>query len=155
MTGDDHRTKWGRSKIGSGRVPAMAIAIPFGVVIGFLLSLVAVWAGIAGPDPIVGAAAFALCLAVPATMSVWVLVLDRSSLEGAAELPEESIESRWYTKAAAGAQTDVILLAGIAALALTLLPGGSGADPRIVLLGVIGASFVSFSIRYQVLRRTA
>jgi hypothetical protein len=155
MIENNSRTKWGRARIGSGRVPAMAIAIPCGLVLGFLLSLVAVWAGIAGPNPVVGGAAFTLCLAVPATMLVWVLVLDRSTLQGAADLPEESIESRWYTKAAAGAQTDVILLAGLAVLVLTLLPWGAELDSRVVLGGVIGASFLSFSIRYQVLRRTA
>ena len=152
---ENNRTRWGRTKIGSGRVPAMAIATPSGLVLGFLLSLVAAWAGITGPYPVVGVTVFTLCLAVPATMLVWVLVLDRSTLQGAAEQPEESIESRWYTRAAAGAQTDVILLAGLAVLVLTLLPGGAGIDARVVLGGVIGASFLSFSIRYQVLRRTA
>ncbi|MFG6475613.1 hypothetical protein ACFXP7_04420 [Microbacterium sp. P06] len=155
MSATADRTKWGRVKFGAGRLPAMAVSVPLGLVLGAALGAVAVWAGIAGPIPALGGAAFAVCLAVPAVMLIWVLVVDRSTLEGASDQPEESIESRWYLQAAAGAQTDVILVASLGALALTLLPWGGQLDARVVLLGIIGASFVSFSLRYLVLRRKA
>lgn len=149
------RTKWGRVKFGTGRIPALKIAIPCGLALGFVLAFVAVWVGLAGPNPLVGGAAFALCLAVPATLLVWVLVVDRSTLQGAAEQSEESIESKWYQQAAAGAQTDVIVAACLGALILSLVPSGADMDPRIVLVGVIGVSFLSFALRYQLLRRKA
>jgi len=155
MTEPHSRTKWGRTKLGNGRMPAMALAAPSGLVVGFGLSLVAVATGIAGPNPLLGAAVFTLCLAVPATLLVWVLLVDRSTLQGAAERAEESIESRWYVSAAAGAQTDVIGAAALAALLISVVPSGSELDPRIALLGVIAVSFVSFALRYQVVQRRA
>lgn len=147
------RTKWGRAKLGNGRIPAMAIAVPGGLLFGCVLALVAVWVGAAGPNPLLGWTVFTLCLTVPGAMLAWVLVLDRSTLQGAAEQPEESVESRWYLRAAAGAQTDVIMLAGVGVLVLTFVSAGIDLDPRLVLAGVIGVSFVSFAIRYQLLRR--
>ncbi len=149
------RTKWGRAKVGRGQIPAMKIAIPCGLMLGSALGMVAVWAGIAGPNPLIGGAAFVLCFAVPATMLVWALLVDRSTLQGAPNQPEESIESGWYQRAAAGTQTDVIMAAVIGVLVLSLVPSGSSVDPRFVLGGVIGVSFLSFAIRYQLLRLKA
>lgn len=155
MSESAERSKWGRVKFGNGRWPAMAVAAPIGVVIGFALSMVAVWADIAGPNPVLGAAVFTLCLAVLTTFLAYIVVVDRSTMEGTSAQPEESIESRWYLKAAAGAQTDVIAAAAVATLVISLVPFGAELDPRIALVGVIGVSFASFSVRHHVLRRAA
>jgi hypothetical protein len=155
MSENTERTKWGRTKFGSGRRSAMAIAIPCGLLVGIAMGVVGAMSGLTGPAPWLGAVVFALCLAVPVVLLVWVIIVDRSTLQGAAKDPEESIESRWYTQAAAGAQTDVILAASLGAFVLTLMPGSGQIDARLVLLGVIAASFLSFSLRYQLLRRKA
>lgn len=147
------RTKWGRVKFGSNRLSAMAVAIPSGALVGAAVGVAGVWSGLAGPMPLLGAAALAVCLAMPMVLLVWVLIVDRSTLQGTAKEQEESIEARWYTQAAAGAQTDVIFAASVSAFALTLIPVGVQIDARLVLLGMIAASFLSFSFRYQVLRR--
>lgn len=147
------RTKWGRAKFGNRQIPAMRIAIPCGLVLGIILSLVAVWNGIAGPNKLLGGTVFAVCLTIPATMLVWALVVDRSSLQGAVDLPEQSIESQWYQQAAAGTQLDVILAAILGILALSIFPSGNNADPKLILGGVIAISIASVAIRYQLLRR--
>lgn len=153
MSDSTERTKWGRVKFGSGRLAAMSVAIPSGLLAGVALGVACVWSGLAAPVSLLGVAALAVCLAMPVVMLVWVLVVDRSTLQGAAERSEESIEARWYARAAAGAQTDVIFVAAVSALVLTLVPGGEEIDARLALLGVVAASFLSFSLRYQVLRR--
>jgi hypothetical protein len=155
MSESTDRTKWGRVKFGSGRLPAMVLAIPSGALAGAAMGMVCALSGLAGPTPLLGAAAFAVGLAVPAVLLVWVLVVDRSTLQGTTKQPEESIESRWHTRAAAGAQADVVFAASIGAFVLTLIPVDGQIDARLVLLAVVAVSLLSFSFRYQVLRRKA
>lgn len=147
------RTRWGRLKGRRASTSAMAVALPAGLVLGVALAAAAFAAGITGPVPLLGAAVFALCFAVPSVMLVWVLVVDRSTLEGVSDRSEESIEARWHVEASAGAQLDVVVGASLAAVLLTVVPSATGVDARLVLVGVIGLSFVSFALRYQVLRR--
>lgn len=45
----------------------------------------------------------------------WVLLVDRSTLSGAVERPDDSIESAWYEKAAGGAFGDILLVGGLGA----------------------------------------
>ncbi|MUK01473.1 hypothetical protein GM708_05755 [Vibrio cholerae] len=71
------RTKWGRTTFGGGRFPAMAIAVPCGMVLGALLGLLAASLGAGGSSPVLTGAVFALCLAFPSTLLVYVLVVDR------------------------------------------------------------------------------
>lgn len=147
------RTKWGRTKFGDGRLPAMVIAIPGGLVLGAVLGAAAVWAGVAGPRPVLGGIVFALCLTSPGILAVYVLVADRDTMTGAIERPGESVESRWYDRAAAGALTDVVTLAGLSALFLVFVPSPPNPEPGLVPVAVIGIAFASFAIRYLLLRR--
>lgn len=144
------RTTWGRASIGSGRMPAMAIAVPLGVLLGVALGFVALWAGVAGPYPVLGVAVFALCLSLPSTALVYVLVVDRSTMRGAVERPEESVESRWYEKAAAGALTDVVLLAGLAVMFMAFVE--TSLDDTLILGAVVVVAMLSFAIRFAIAR---
>lgn len=149
----DVRTKWGRSKLGGGRVPAMGVAIPAGLALGAVLGLVAVWLGVAGPDPVIGGTVYAVLLALPTTSLVYVLVVDRTTMVGATERPEESVESGWYDRAAAGAFSDIVIVAGLGATALAFIPADLSVDPMLLLVGVIIVSFASFALRYLLLQR--
>ena len=145
------RTKWGRSKIGNGRYSAMAIAIPVGCLLGLAFALLAAWAGVTGPRALLGGAVFALCLAVPSIALIYALAVDRSTLLGAVARPEESIESQWYGAAAAGALTDVVLLAGIGAMLTTFLE--TDIDDNTLLGMVILVAALSCATRYVLARR--
>lgn len=129
----------------------MAVAAPAGVLLGVALALAAVWLGVAGPNPVVGGAAFALCLSVPAAGLVYVAVVDRSTLRGAVERPEESVESKWYGRAAAGALTDVVLLAGVGAMLVSFLD--TALDDALLLGAVVAVAMLSFAVRYALARR--
>lgn len=146
------RTKWGRTTFGAGRYPAMAVALPCGIVLGALLGVLAALLGVGGSDPALVGAVFAVCLAFPSTMLVYLLVVDRSTMTGAADRPEESVEAGWYEKAAAGALTDIVLAAGATATVLSFIPEKFALDPGLMLAGVVASAFVSVAVRYLLQR---
>ncbi|WP_146065604.1 hypothetical protein [Arthrobacter pityocampae] len=153
MADQSVRTTWGRTAFAKGRFPAIAVAAPSGIVIGAVLGLLAASLGVGGSaSPILVGVVFALCLAFPSTMLVYILVVDRSTMAGAAERPEESVESAWYDKAAAGALTDIILVAGLAAAVLSFLPARYSVDPGLLLAGVLGFASLSVAVRYLLQR---
>lgn len=144
------RPKWGRSRFG-GRGSALLAAAPVGVVLAAATGALAAWAGVAGPDPLLGAIAFALVTVWPLTVAAWIAVVDRSTLRGAIDRPEESVESSWLETASQHAFTDTLTLAGLGTAALFVsgaeLPGSS------VLLAVVVVMMASFGIRYLLARR--
>ena len=147
----DARRKWGRTRFG-GRHSALLVAVPFGIVLAAAAGALAGWAaGAAGGDVLLVAAVFALAMALPMISAVWVVVVDRSTLRGALDRPEESIESSWLDKASQGAFNDTLLLAGLGTAALfvsrTEVPGSY------TLLTVVVVMMASFGIRYLVARR--
>lgn len=147
------RTKWGHTRFGAGRIAAMAVSIPLGILFGLAGGFLAVVAGVAGSNPVLGYLAFALCLTVPGIGLVFAVVVDRNTLEGAAERPDDSIESGWYEKATSGSFHDIIVVLGVAALVLSFIPRDFQVDLKIVLPAVLALCFVSAGIRYLVLRR--
>jgi hypothetical protein len=153
MTIEQARTKWGRMKFGTGRTPAMALAIPAGMVLATAGGLLSVLVGVTESNPALGFWVFTSCLTMPAVALVYVLVVDRDTLEGAAERPGDSIESRWYDQAASGSFMDLIAGLGIASIVLTFIPRDFSVDLKLVLPAVITVCFASFGIRYLLLRR--
>jgi hypothetical protein len=147
------RTKWGRTKFGTGRTPAMAIAIPAGLVLAAAGGVLSVLVGVTAADPVLGFGVFTACLAMPAVALVYVLVVDRGTLRGATERPDDSVESRWYDQAASGSFMDLIAGLGITSIILVFIPGDFPVDLDLVLPAVLVVCFASFGIRYLVLRR--
>lgn len=147
------RNKWGLARFGTRRVSAMAFAIPGGLVLGAAAGLLAVLAGITGSNAVLGFLVFASCLTMPAVALVYGLIVDRNTLEGAAVRPEESVESGWYERAASGSFTDLILVLGLGATILTFLPMQFAVELKLILPGVLVICFVSFAVRYLMLRR--
>jgi hypothetical protein len=153
MTTTQERTKWGRTRFGGGRTPAMAIAVPSGVVLAVAGGWLSVLVGVTAANPALGFWVFTSCLTMPAVALVYVLVVDRDTLDGAAARPEESVESRWYDQAAAGSFMDLVAGLGIASIVLTFIPRDFSVDLDLVLPAVVAGCFASFGIRYLVLRR--
>ncbi len=153
MTDQSVRTKWGRTKFGAGNVPALAIAIPCGMILGAAGGWVSVLAGLNSSHPVIGFLAFALCLTLPGIALVFVVVVDRDTLEGSTEKPDESIESGWYDKASSGSFTDLLLVLGVASTVLAFLPIDFAVDVKIVLPAVLVLCFLSFGARYLLLKR--
>ncbi len=146
------RTHWGRIKFAGGRVPAMAVAIPTGLILAAGVGALTLLTEVArGDEALVIAGVFALVVSWGFIGLIWALVVDRSSLRGAVEKPDESIESKWLEAATAGALRDTIMLTGfvLATLAIT----GFELDATWALIGVILIAFFSTIVRYLMARK--
>lgn len=145
------RSRWGRVRFGRGRVSAMAPAIPLGIGVAAVIAAVAVLIGFAPEIPWVGALSLTFALAGPMIALVWALCVDRNTLRGALDRPEESVESVWYDRATQGAFHDVLVVSGLALAALMIT--GTRVEGTLVLLGVLAVCLVSTGTRYVINRQ--
>ncbi len=149
QTTTDSRSRWGRIRFAGGRIPAMSVAIPAGLMLATGVGALTLWTGIArGEQAFLIAGVFALVTSGAFTGLVWALIVDRSSLRGALDQPDDSVESTWLDTAVAGAFRDTILLTGLglATLAIT----GIDIDAVWALTGVLVIAFSSTFARYLV-----
>lgn len=145
----DTRTRWGRTRFAGGRIPAMAIAIPIGMLLAIGTGAITLWTGVArGEQAVVIAGVFALVMVWGLVGLVWALIVDRSTLRGAIDKPDDSIESKWLDAAMAGAFSDIFLLVGlgVAMLAITDIKF----DVIWALSGVLFIAMFSVIVRYLI-----
>ncbi|WP_232527820.1 hypothetical protein [Microbacterium suaedae] len=148
----DARTRWGRIKFAGGRVPAMAIAIPAGLVLAVAAGALTLLTQVSeGEHALVVAGVTALVMSWGLIGLTWALVVDRASLQGAIDNPEESIESKWLDTAMAGALRDTIMLTGFALATLAIT--GFDIDALWALVGVILIAFSSTLVRYLMAKK--
>ncbi|WP_159828746.1 hypothetical protein [Arthrobacter sp. 9AX] len=145
------RSTWGRTRFGSRSVPALALAIPVGVILAVLASGAALLAGFSQQQPLLGAAVAAGATVAPLTGLAWAVLVDRNTLRGAAARPEESVESRWYGASAAGAFHDLLIVVGLATAVLFLTPLEMDGSTALVCMLIAGA--LSVGVRYAVNKR--
>ncbi|GAA2025884.1 hypothetical protein GCM10009720_01920 [Yaniella flava] len=146
-TRTDIRTLWGRTRFASGRFPALALAIPLGLVLAVGAGAITLWAGVArGELALLIAAVFAVIMAPGLAGLVWALVVDRSTIKGAIDKPEESVESKWLNSAMSGALSDTVTVTGLglATIAIT----GFDFDVLWALTGVLLIAIFSTFVRY-------
>ncbi|WP_065572032.1 hypothetical protein [Microbacterium oleivorans] len=148
-TQEQGRTRWGRLRGGS-RTPAMAIAIPAGLVLAVVVGVIAAAMWDAPTPPFVVGIGFTV-VTLPALVGlVWAFLVDRNTLRGAIDRPEESVEGAWYDKAAQGAFSDILLIVGLGTAFLAIT--GIRIDVLIALIGVLLVAMGGFSVRYLVAR---
>lgn len=148
----DSRTRWGRTRFGNRNIPATAIAIPTGLLLSAGVGALTRWTGVAqGDHALLIAAVFALCMSWGFMGLVWALIVDRATLLGSINNPDESIESKWLDAAMAGALRDTIMLTGfcLAILAIT----DAKFDAEWSLIGVILIAVFSTSVRYLMAKK--
>ncbi|WP_405372380.1 MULTISPECIES: hypothetical protein [unclassified Microbacterium] len=150
-TVDDTRSRFGRVKFGGGRWPALWTALPFGLLLAIGAGAIAVATGVAGPRPVFGGIAFVFVMLWPCTGLVWAFLVDRNTLRGTTPHPEQSIESAWYDRAAAGAFSDILLVVGLSTTAVAL--SGIEVPTSLALAGVVVFAMGAFGIRYFVQQR--
>ena len=148
----DNRTRWGRIRFAGGRLPAMAVAIPTGLLLAVGVGAITLWTGVSrGEHALPVAGVFALVMSWGLVGLVWALVVDRSSLRGAIDKPDESIESTWLDAAMAGAFRDTIMLTGLVLGILSIT--GFELDVHWALTGVIVVGFFSTFVRYLMAKK--
>lgn len=153
MGAQQPRTKWGRARFGAGRISALAVAVPCGLLVGTAGGWLAVATGVAGAHPAAVFWAFTASIAVPGVFLAYLAVVDRNTIQGGIERPDESVEAGWYDKAASRTLTDLILVLGAVTVVLAFLPVDIRADIKLVLPAVVMFCMVSFGVRYLLQKR--
>lgn len=147
----EERTKWGRAHIAGRDLSAMKVAIPVGVLLSVVAGVVAAWAGFGGERSWLGGAIFAFVMSWGFVALVWAIIVDRSTLQGATDRPEESIESSWMQSASSGAFFDTIAIAGFGSAIVTFMDVNW--SNGLVLLSVCLIGMLSFGLRYLISSR--
>ncbi|MFT3872223.1 MAG: hypothetical protein QM714_06175 [Nocardioides sp.] len=145
------RTRWGRSRFGGGG----GLLVGTSIALGLLLSAGIGWAStVVEPDPARTWALFLVAAAATlpiSVMLVWVLLVDRSTISGATDDPESSIESHWYDRAAVGAFTDLLVALGVGTAVFSFVR--IDLAPSIILIALFLIAGASFGLRYWWLSR--
>ncbi len=139
------QTRLGRARFGGGLGALVASSLVCGVILagglGWLFS------ALVTPESRVAGFVVFTAMTLPfLAMLVWALLVDRSTISGAVDRPEESIESVWYEKAASGAFGDILLVGGIGAVGFSILQ--VEAPVMVVLATVLVCAMLDFGVRY-------
>lgn len=146
------RTRWGYVNFTRRRIPAMAIAIPTGLLLGgATAAIVHAIHLFTGPHATAMTLALALFLTFNFFLLTWIIVVDRSTLRGAVSNPEESVENTWYATAAVGTLHDLLIALGVGGAALILTD--TTLDARLALLALLGMAMLDTFVRYNVARK--
>lgn len=152
MNSSTTRSTWGATKAGRRGpalwAPAVAIGVLTAGVVGGLTYVF---------SPSQTPALLALVTAVttlPVAVALgWAILVAPSSITGAVERPEESVESRWLERASVAALMDGFAMIGLSAGAIVITEVEVAADVVLMALWVLLS--VDLGVRYLVLRRTA
>ena len=116
-----------------------------------LIAVVAVWLDPAGTrSPLLLFTVVTLTTLGPASGGWWVALVDRSTLRGAIQRPEDSAEGQWLQRALAAAFTLCFAVVGLGAGVITMMSWTVPAD--LLLLAVCALMMVSAVISYLVIR---
>ncbi|MDN5818850.1 MAG: hypothetical protein L0I94_11930 [Yaniella sp.] len=151
-TSADTRSRWGRTRFAGGRIPALAFAIPVGLLLATGVGAITLWSRVAQGEYallIAGMGAFFTSWGMIGL--VWALVVDRTTIRGAVDKPEQSIESEWMEAAMAGAFRDTIMMTGLGLVALGLT--GFELDALPALTGVLFIAICSTFVRYLMAKK--
>ena len=113
------RTRWGATRSGRRGLALWAPSLVIGLVVAAVLGVNARAVNPAPNPALLGILIAAASLPI-GTVLGWVLLVDRTSLEGAVARPEESVESVWLDRAMAGALPDAMAAIGLAAGAIAV-----------------------------------
>lgn len=146
------RSKLGRARWGGGSASLLSASIAIGVIISAGAGALFAWLS-SVEQPVL-----AFCIVAIATLPIsvtlgWALLVDRSSLRGAVDKPEESIESAWYEKAASGAFGDIVMVGALGFAGFGFLQ--LNASVSWILLAVTLLAMIDFGARYVWLRKSA
>lgn len=151
-SGTMKRSRWGRARFGGSSAVLISISLGIGAAISAAAGALFVALGDV-ERPILAFALMATFTFPAAAALGWAVLVDRTTLAGAADKPEDSVESAWYDKAASGAFGDVLLVGGLGAggFALTWIEG----PLTWALSGLVLFAMIDFAVRYQRLKNAA
>ncbi|WP_136787197.1 hypothetical protein [Arthrobacter sp. CAU 1506] len=146
------RSRWGQARFGGGTAALLSTSLAIGVLIS---------AGLGGlfvlltdvERPLLAFAVVVVCTLPVAAALGWAVLVERSTLTGAIDKPEDSIESAWYQKATSGAFGDILLAGGLGAAVFSFT--GLEAPIGWILAAVLLFAMLDFAARYLWLKKSA
>ena len=141
------RSKWGRSRFGGSPTTLIVTSLAIGTV----LALITAWLisltkpNYQGPGWLI----YVICMVVllpVAAAAAWALLVNRSTLAGAPDDPDSSVEAGWYNKAATGAFHTLISSLGIGVLVFSLVD--IEISTSILLIIYCGIAVIAFAVSY-------
>jgi hypothetical protein len=146
------RSAWGRARFGGSPRTLLVVSLTIGVLVSAGLGGLFLVPGNTA-DPVLAFSVVAFgTLPVTAALG-WAVLVDRSTLVGAIDRPDDSIESAWYDKAASGAFGDILIVGGLSAGGLGL--AGIEAPLTWALSALVLFAMLDFAVRYLWLKRSA
>ncbi|MEV7647105.1 hypothetical protein [Arthrobacter sp. NPDC089319] len=146
------RSRWGQARFGGGSATLLSASLAIGVLISAGLGGLFVLLGDVGRPTLAFAVVVVGTLPVSATLG-WVVLVDRSTLAGALDKPDDSIESAWYQKATSGAFGDILVVGGLGAAGFSFT--GLEAPIGWILSAVVLFAMLDFAARYLWLKKSA
>ena len=152
MESSTTRSAWGSTRAGRRGLGLWAPAVAIGVLTaGVVGGLTFAFSPREAPGQL---AMVAAVMTLPVGVALgWTILVARSSIVGAVERPEESVESRWLERASIGALMDGFAMIGLGAGAIAITEVNVGAD--VVLMALWLLLGVDLGVRYLVQRRRA
>lgn len=144
------RTRWGRPRFGNSSGVLLLLSGLLAVLLsGGIGGLFAYFGGNSNPWLAFGIMGI---VTLPVSFALaWALLVDRKTIRGATDRPEESIENTWYDHAASGAFTDLIAIIGLGAGGFAIFD--LTIDPSTLLIGLFTLAGIDFGARYWLAKR--
>lgn len=145
------RSRWGRSRFGWGGGTLIAASTTGGAVVSSALGWLARTFVGGQEQPWLLFTVVAVVTLPISAVGIWALLVDRSTIAGAVEDPDESVESRWYDKAATGAFHVLIVTLGLGLGVFSFLD--VAVSPSLLLGGLFGIAAAAFGACYLLAKR--
>lgn len=146
------KTRWGQTRFAQGRVPAMAVAVPAGLLLAIGVGALTLLTDVAEDEQaLIVAAVFAFVMSWGFIGLIWAMIVDRSTLRGAIDRPDDSVETKWLNAAMPGALGDTVLLTGLTLAVVSI--AGIALDGTWALIGVVWIAFFSTFVRYLMAKK--
>lgn len=145
------RHLFGLSRFGGGPVTLILASLLAGLVTSMVVAGVVVWLSPTGDRaPALLFTVTTLATLGPSSAGWWAAFVDRTTVRGAIQRPEDSAEGQWLQRALAAAFTLCFAVVGLGAGVITMMSWTVPAD--LLLLVVCALMMVSAVISYLVIR---
>lgn len=145
------KSYWGSSRFGGSSrrliVTCILAGIPLSLLAGGLITLLQPGHPRADLMFIIGAAVtLPVCC-----IAVWAFLVDRSTMTGAPEDPESSIEGQWLYRAAASSFMDLFAIIGLSTAVFTFVD--VPISTAVAFGGLAVVALLDFGLRYLIIKR--
>lgn len=145
------RSRWGRSRLGGGTAALITASLAIGAAVSSGLGLLAQATLPDRGQPWLLFAVFAVVTLPVTSIGAWALLVDRSTITGAVDDPDESVENRWYERAATASFHVLLSTLGLGLTVFVFLR--IDISPSVLTLCYLVIAMVAFGVNYLLTKR--